>query len=150
MKVSVSLSCSFVHEPPYQDYSSVLQSRFSSRFFAHGPPHRFPRKSGARSGSPQLWLQFCHRHQQLYQHLHQQNYGVQTKPYTTSPVWKYFVFKIDKKGKVKNDEEVVCQLCSKEVIAKGSNITSSCTPSFLIIKRCKKRNSEKVSRTGMN
>ena len=54
MEVSVSLSCLFVHEPPYQDFSSVLQSRFSSRFFVHGPPHRFPRKSGARSGSPQL------------------------------------------------------------------------------------------------
>ena len=28
MEVSVSLSCLFVHEPPYQDYSSVLQSCF--------------------------------------------------------------------------------------------------------------------------
>ena len=28
MEVSVSLLCLFVHEPLYQDYSSVLQSRF--------------------------------------------------------------------------------------------------------------------------
>ena len=43
MEVYVSLSCLFVHEPPYQNYSSVLQSRFSLQFFAHEPPHRSPR-----------------------------------------------------------------------------------------------------------
>ena len=30
------------------------------------------------------------------------------KPSTTSPIWKYFTPEIDEKGKVKNDEEVVC------------------------------------------
>ena len=30
-----------VHEPLYQNYSSVLQSRFSPRFFAHGPRTAF-------------------------------------------------------------------------------------------------------------
>ena len=55
MEVSVSLSCLFVHEPPYQTtVASVLQFHFSPQFFAHEPPYRFPRKSGARSGSPQL------------------------------------------------------------------------------------------------
>ena len=29
----------FVHESPYQNYSSVLQSRFLLRFLAHEPPH---------------------------------------------------------------------------------------------------------------
>ena len=53
MEVSVSLLCLFVYEPLCQDYSSVLQSYFSSRFFVHEPPHCFPRKSGAHSGSPQ-------------------------------------------------------------------------------------------------
>ena len=42
---------------------------------------------------------------------------------------------VEEKGKVKNKEEVIFQLCSKEVIAKGSNkqldITPSCTsPGF--------------------
>ena len=35
MEVCVSLSCLFVHEPLYQIYSSVLQSRF-----CHGMNHR--------------------------------------------------------------------------------------------------------------
>ena len=52
MEVSVSLSCLFVHEPPYQDYSSVLQSRFLSRFFAHGPPHRFHVRVGLAQARP--------------------------------------------------------------------------------------------------
>ena len=43
------------------------------------------------------------------------------KPNTTSPVWKHFALEVNEKGKVKNDEEVVCWLCSKKVVAKESN-----------------------------
>ena len=46
------------------------------------------------------------------------------KPNTTSPVWKNFSIEVDEKGKVKNDEEVVCQLCSKKVVTKGSNTSN--------------------------
>ena len=46
------------------------------------------------------------------------------KPNTISPVWKHFALEVDEKGKVKNDEEVVCQLCSKKVVAKGSNTSN--------------------------
>ena len=42
----------------------------------------------------------------------------------TSPVWKYFALEADEKGKVKNDKEVVCRLCSKEVVPKGSNTSN--------------------------
>ena len=45
-------------------------------------------------------------------------------PNTTSSVWKYFALEVDEKGKVKNDEEVVCRLCSKAVVAKGSNTSN--------------------------
>ena len=46
------------------------------------------------------------------------------KPNTTSPVWKYFAVEIDGNGRVKNDEEAVCRLCSKDVVAKGSNTSN--------------------------
>ena len=77
------------------------------------------------------------------------------KPNTTSPVWKYFALEIDEKGKVKNDEEVVCRLCSKEVIAKGSNTSNLIShlhvhhPSqYIDYQKMKKEKGEKVSKTG--
>ena len=77
------------------------------------------------------------------------------KPNTTSPVWKYFALEIDEKGKVKNDEEVVCRLCSKEVIAKGSNTSNLIShlrvhhPSqYIDYQKMQKEKGEKVSKTG--
>ena len=52
MEVSISLSCLFVHEPLYQNYSTVLQIPFLPWFLVHGPPHHFPRMCGACSGLP--------------------------------------------------------------------------------------------------
>ena len=57
MEISVSLSCLFVHEPPYQ--TTVV---CCNPVFHHGRSHMdhpavftcFPHKCGARSGSPQL------------------------------------------------------------------------------------------------
>ena len=77
------------------------------------------------------------------------------KPNTTSPVWKYFALKIDEKGKVKNDEKVVCQLCSKEVVAKGNNTMNLIAHhrvhhplQYTDYQRLQKERTDKVSKKG--
>ena len=45
--------CIFVHEPPYQTYSSVGQPGFRRRFSVHEPSYEIHRLSGACSGSLQ-------------------------------------------------------------------------------------------------
>ena len=80
------------------------------------------------------------------------------KPNTTSPVWKHFALEVDEKGKVKNDEEVVCQLCSKKVVAKGSNTSNLIAhlrvhhplqyTDYQSIQRLQKERTEKVSGKG--
>ena len=80
------------------------------------------------------------------------------KPNTTSPVWKHFAVEVDEKGKVKNDEEVVCQLCSKKVVAKGSNtsnlIAHLCVhhplqyTDYQSVQRLQKERTEKVNGKG--
>ena len=77
------------------------------------------------------------------------------KPNTTSPVWKYFALEIDEKGKVKNDEEVVYWLCSKEVIAKGSNTSNLISHlrvhhplQYIDYQKMQKEKDEKVSKAG--
>ena len=52
MAVSVSLSCLFVHEPPYLNYTSVLQSHFSPQFFVHGAPHQLHVSVGLTQARP--------------------------------------------------------------------------------------------------
>ena len=77
------------------------------------------------------------------------------KPNTTSPVWKHFALEVDEKGKVKNGEEVVCQLCSKKVVAKGSNTSNLIAhlrvhhplqyTDYQSVQRLQKERTEKVS-----
>lgn len=50
---------------------------------------------------------------------------VQLVPKPNTTCVEVFCTRIYEKGKVKNDEEVVCQLCNKEVIAKGSSTSNS-------------------------
>lgn len=76
------------------------------------------------------------------------------KPNTTSPTWKYFTLEIEK-GKVKNDEEVVCRLCSKEVVAKGSNTSNLISHlrvhhpvQYIDYQKLQKEKTEKVSNKG--
>ena len=47
MEVFVSLLCWVVHEPPYQDYSSVLQPHFCHGSSCMDHCTAFPHKSGA-------------------------------------------------------------------------------------------------------
>ena len=54
MEVSVSLSCLFVHEPPYQTVVVYCNSVFRRNSLCMDQPYRFLRYSGACSGSPQL------------------------------------------------------------------------------------------------
>ena len=80
------------------------------------------------------------------------------KPNTTSPVWKHFALEVDEKGKVKNNEEVVCQLCSKKVVAKGSNTSNLIAhlrvhhplqyTDYQSVQRLQKERTEKVSGKG--
>ena len=77
------------------------------------------------------------------------------KPNTTSPVWKYFALEVDKKGKVKNDEEVICRLFNKEVVAKGSNKSNLISHlrvhhplQYTDYQKMQKERSDKVSKTG--
>ena len=77
------------------------------------------------------------------------------KANTTSPVWKYFALEIDEKGKVKNDEEVICRLCSKEVVAKGSNTSNLISHlrvhhpvQYINYQKLQKEKTEKVSNKG--
>ena len=81
--------------------------------------------------------------------------AISAMPNTTLPVSKYFALEINEKGKVKNDEEVICQLCSKEVIAKGSNTSNLIShlrvhhPSqYIDHQKMQKEKGEKVSKTG--
>ena len=74
---------------------------------------------------------------------------------TTSPVWKYFALKVYEKGTVKNDEEVVCRLCSKEVVAKGSNTSNLIAHlhvhhplQYTDYQRLQKERTDKVSKKG--
>ena len=56
MEISVSLSCLFVHEPPYQTTVVCCNPVFHRGRSCMDHPTvftRFPRKCGARSGSPQ-------------------------------------------------------------------------------------------------
>ena len=54
MEVSVSLSCLFVHEPPYQTVVVYCNSVFRRNSLCMDQPYRFLRYSGACLGSPQL------------------------------------------------------------------------------------------------
>ena len=81
--------------------------------------------------------------------------AISAKAKHTSPLWKHFALEIDKKGKVKNDEEVVCWLCSKEVIAKGSNTSNLISHlhlhhplQYIDYQKIQEEKSEKVSKTG--
>ena len=62
MGVSVSLSCLFVHEPPYQTTLSVLHSHFSPLFIAHGPPYHFHISFHVRVGLAQARPNYHHPH----------------------------------------------------------------------------------------
>ena len=43
---------------------------------------------------------------------------------TKSPVWQYFGLAVDEHGKVKSEDQAVCRLCQRTVMAKGSNTSN--------------------------
>ena len=43
---------------------------------------------------------------------------------TKSPVWQYFGLAADDDGKVKSEDQAVCRLCQRIVMAKGSNTSN--------------------------
>ena len=61
----------------------------------------------------------------------------------------------DGNGRVKNDEEAVCCLCSKEVLAKGSNTSNLISHlhvhhplQYIDFQKMQKEKNEKVNKTG--